>query len=98
MLRIYSYFSLDTDLAGEMREWPEFVNGEGYSVDLKDVSANEEVFVRFFESPDSFPYVQIWSNNPGPLFERVVGRAVVALSAHSDNLMVDRYQFPESQT
>jgi len=29
-----SYFSLPTDLAGEMRDWPEFVAGQEYSVDL----------------------------------------------------------------
>ena len=36
-LRIQSYFSLPTDLAAEMRAWPEFVSGEGYTVNLSDV-------------------------------------------------------------
>jgi len=33
-IHIVSYFSLPTDLAGEMRDWPEFVAGQEYSVDL----------------------------------------------------------------
>ena len=38
---VESYFSMPTDLAGEMRDWPEFVSGHGYSVQLK--SAGEIV-------------------------------------------------------
>src|SRR5262245_4148423 len=94
MIRIDSYFSLPTDLANEMREWREFVSGEEYSVDLKDIATGEEVFVRLIEpSEEGFsPHIEIWANNPGQLFERVVGRVVFAMSAHSDNLMVARWQ------
>ena len=44
---IISYFSLPTDLAGELRDWPEFVSGHEYSVDLK--SPSESVSVRYVE-------------------------------------------------
>jgi hypothetical protein len=92
MLRIDSYFSLDTDLAAEMSDWPEFVKGFEYSVDLKDSVTNEEVTVRLIEpkTDDDHPHVQIHSNQYGALFDRVAGRTVFAMSAHTDNLMVAR--------
>ena len=86
-LSIRSYFSLPTDLAGEMRDWPEFVSGEGYSVNLQDTVTSEAVSVRFVAAGEDC-YVAISSSLPGQLFDRVVGRVVCALSAHSDNLMV----------
>ena len=92
-VRINSYFSLPTDLAHEMKDWPEFINGEGYSVDLKDLSTEEEVAVRLVDGePDVPTYVVIKTNRSGPLFDRVVGRAVFALSAHSDNIMLMRWK------
>ena len=48
-LLIWSYFSEPTDLAGEMRDWPEFVAGEGYSADLRNVATGEEVTVGYVE-------------------------------------------------
>jgi hypothetical protein len=90
-IHIRSYFSLPTDLAGEMREWPEFRAGEGYSVELKSAESGEEVTVRFVEKDEDGAYVVVTSGNAGPLFDRVLGRVVYALSQHSDSLMVDRY-------
>jgi hypothetical protein len=79
---------LPTDLAGEMKSWPEFQSGEGYSVELKDPFTGEEVSLRrVTESPD---YLEIRSNATGPLFDRAVGRAVYLLAGHSDNLMINR--------
>ncbi|PYS99777.1 MAG: hypothetical protein DMF63_09745 [Acidobacteria bacterium] len=97
MLRIDSYFSIETDLAGEMRSWPEFVDGFEYSVDLKDSATGEEVTVRFIEpkTDDDSPHVQIRSNQYGTLFDRVVGRTVFAMSAHTDDLMLMRW--PDSK-
>ena len=48
-VHIDSYFSLPTDLAGEMRGWPEFVSGEEYSVDLRRPNGGESVTVRMVE-------------------------------------------------
>jgi hypothetical protein len=92
MLRIDSYFSLPTDLAGEMSVWPEFVEGLEYSVDLKDSATGEEVSVRSIEpeTDDDSPHIQIRSNQYGTLFERAVGRTDFAMSAHTDNLMIAR--------
>jgi hypothetical protein len=89
-LRITSYFSIPTDLAGEMRDWEEFVSGEGYTVDLKNAETGETVTVRYFERENDFDHVLVDSTAPGELFDRVVGRTVRALIMHSDNLMVDR--------
>ncbi len=89
-ITIVSYFSLPTDLASEMRDWKEFVAGEGYSVDLKNTDTGETVSVRYVEKTEGFDYVQIDSNFAGELFDRVVGRTIRALSMHSDNLMVSK--------
>ena len=85
-VQIVSYFSLPTDLAAEMRSWDEFVSGEGYSVRL--ASASETVDVGIAEDDDRYVFVR--GTGAGDLFDRVLGRVVHALSAHSDNLMVDR--------
>ena len=88
-LRITSYFSIETDLAGEMRLWPEFVSGHGYDVDLKDSASGERVTVRYVER-DENGVVQIAGSGEGWLFDRVAGRVIHAMAAHSDHLMVDR--------
>jgi hypothetical protein len=84
-IRIVSYFSSPTDLAGAMRDWPEFVSGTDYDVYLR--SPEEEVQLRY-EDGDNDSYVLVSSSIAGPLLERAVGRAVQAMSAHSDYLMV----------
>jgi hypothetical protein len=90
-IHIRSYFSVPTDLAAEMRDWPEFTSGEGYSVELRSVETGETVTVRFVEKDDDGPHVTVGSEDAGPLFDRVLGRVIYALSQHSDDLMVDRY-------
>ena len=60
-VHIRSYFSLPTDLAGEMRDWPEFVAGEAYSVDLKSRGTGEGVEVRFVEQDEDGSYVSVSS-------------------------------------
>ena len=51
-MRIYSYFSLPTDLAGAMHNWPEFVSGEDYDIELKNDSTDEAVSVKLIERGD----------------------------------------------
>jgi hypothetical protein len=88
-IHIYSYFSLPTDLAGEMQDWPEFIAGHNYSVDLKSCDREETVSVRnVVDGEDHF--VSLSGCGAGPLFDRVLGRVIYALIAHSDNLMVHR--------
>jgi hypothetical protein len=87
-LRIVSYFSIPTDVAGLMRHWPEFVRGSGYDVDLR--SQEEEVQLRYEDGADD-SYIVVSSSASGPLLQRAVGLTVSALSAHSDYLMVYRY-------
>jgi hypothetical protein len=83
---IESYFSVPTDLAGEMTSWPEFVSGNGYNVDLR--SDNNSVTVRL-ESSGETKFVRV-CGNCGSLFDRVVGLCVQALLASSDNVVVSR--------
>jgi hypothetical protein len=87
-VHIISYFSLPTDLAASMRDWPEFKGGEEYSVDLKSEDG-ELVTVRFQSDEDQ--YVAVVGIGKGPLFDRVLGRVVYELGAHSDNLMIYRW-------
>jgi hypothetical protein len=89
-LRIGSYFSVETDLAGEMRSWPEFVSGSGYDMDLRDASTAESVTVRYVEGGEE-AHVHITGSGEGSLFDRVAGRVVHAMSAHSDSLVIDRH-------
>ena len=87
--RIGSYFSVETDLASEMRSWPEFVRGSGYDVDLRDASTGESVTVRYIESGEE---AHVHITGEGSLFDRVVGRVIHAMSAHSDSLFIDRHE------
>jgi len=89
-IHIISYFSLPTDLVAEMRDWPEFVTGQEYSVDLKSPDSTDTVSVRYVEDGEE-RYVSVSGVGAGTLFDRVLGRVVYALAAHSDNLMIDRY-------
>lgn len=69
---IWSYFSLPTDLANEMRNWNEFVDGEGYSVDLRSDATGETVIVRLVKEWEDC-YVLVNSSSAGELFDRVDG-------------------------
>jgi hypothetical protein len=89
-LRIGSYFSVETDLAREMRSWPEFVSGSGYDVDLRDASTGESVAIRYIESGEE-AHVHITGSGEGALFDHVAGRVILAMSAHSDSLLIDRH-------
>ena len=88
-VHIVSYFSLPTDLAAEMREWPEFVTGQEYSVGLRSPVSGEAVSVRYIDDGEE-RYVAVTGASEGALFDRVLGKVVYALAACSDNLMVDR--------
>jgi len=88
-IHIISYFSLPTDMAGEMRGWPEFVSGQDYSVDLKSSDSSETVNVRYVEDGENH-FVSVSGFGADLLFDRVLGRVVYALAAHSDNLIIDR--------
>lgn len=86
-----SYFSLETDLANEMRSWPEFRSGSGYDVQLATSDQAEVVSVSLVErNADESAYVRIAGTAGGPLFDRVLGRVTYALATDSDNLIVDR--------
>lgn len=88
--RIDSYFSLETDLAVVMSSWPEFVNGSGYSVTLK--SPDEVVAISLHEAKDDDSrHVVVEGTGGGALFERALGAAVFAMSAHSDSVWVSRW-------
>ena len=99
-VHIISYFSLPTDLASEMKRWPEYVEGKEYSVRLNSPDTAETVEVALVERDDDAlverddeepPYVYVRSTTGKALFERVLGTVTYALAAHSDNLMIYRW-------
>ena len=88
-LQIRSYFSIETDLALIMSKWPKFLVGEAHDVELRNPKGDEIVTTKFIKN-DVEAYVSVCSSSINELFERVVGSVVYAMSAHSDNLMIDR--------
>ena len=75
-----------------MRSWPEFVAGTGYDVELAAPDSEERVTVRYVTAGgDGFDYVEVTAIAEGTLFDRVLGRVIYALAAHSDNLQVRRH-------
>jgi hypothetical protein len=87
-VRINSYFSLPTDLAAEFDSWPEFIGGQEYDVELR--SQDEHVLIRL-ENEEGMPFLSIRGFGTGPLFHYVLGTAIHALSAHSDDVMLSRW-------
>jgi hypothetical protein len=88
-LHILTYDSIPTDLAGEMRRWPEFVAGQDYTVHLRDAQTGEEVNVCMRDTPDDVPTVVVDGPSRSALLDKVLGRVAQALAEHSDNLMLD---------
>jgi len=80
---IDSYFSLPTDLAKEMRNWPEFVDGSGYATRLR--SESEEVATSLKEH-EGERLVYVRGTGDGLLFYRVLGCTLYALACHSDDV------------
>jgi len=94
VLRVDSYFSIETELAAAFRDWPEYVRGEGYSVEL--ASRDESIVVRMVEAVDvpedlDSQHVLIEGTGVGRLFDAVAGRVMYEMAAHSDNLQVMRW-------
>ena len=93
--RIDSYFSLPTDLAGELRSLPEFGSGEGYFAELR--SNLERVTVELVPpQEDDRQFVRVRGEGDGPLFHSVLGRVIYAMAAHSDDLSVMRWGTSEA--
>jgi hypothetical protein len=93
-VRIDSYFSLPTDLAAAMKNWPEFIRGKDYSVELE--SDDERVTVLLVPtSDDARPYVLVRGEYGGRLFLAALGYVSYALAAHSDDLQVMRWEGPD---
>lgn len=93
-VQVGSYFSIETDLANEMRAWPEFRSGKGYEVELRTLDGRQSVSVSLVldEEEGGVPdYVLVTGTASCDLFDRVLGRVIHALAAHSDHLMVHRW-------
>lgn len=94
VVNILSYFSLATDLAVALSSWPEYRDGHEYDVTLYSIDGAEEVTTRLLHAEENgTPYVRVASSSGGALFERVLGRVVFELAAHSDDLTVTRHSF-----
>jgi len=80
---------METNLAAEVQDWSEFVTGKDYDVELRGPETDEVVNVCFVDK-DQESEVVITGTGSGPLFDRVAGRAIHALAAHTDYLMIRR--------
>jgi hypothetical protein len=88
--RIDSYFSRPTDLATAMVNWPEFVAGSGYDVDLE--SESESVTVRLVPAKDDdTQHVLVEGKEGGRLFLLALGYVTYAMSENSDEVWVMRW-------
>jgi hypothetical protein len=75
--RIDSYFFLPTDLAAGFRAWPEFMSGEGYSVEL--ASATERVVVNLVAAwEDDCQHVVVEEKVPVAYFRQSLGRSLMS--------------------
>ena len=72
-IKIISYFSLPTNLAAEMSAWPEFVAGDGYTVDLADTATAETVSVKLIQEGEE-QFVAVNGTRSSTLFAQVLGR------------------------
>ena len=89
--RVDSYFSLPTDLARGMRNWDEFVRGEGYSVELE--SEHEKVTVALVAAEgDDTQHVVVRGEEGGRLFLSVLGYVTYALAGNSDEVWAMRWK------
>ncbi len=90
-VHITSYFSIETDLAEEMRSWSEFRSGAGYSVELVSRGTGETVSISLVDrGDDSDPCIRVVAPKRGPLFDRALGLATHSLAANSDYLLIHR--------
>ncbi|HUF05522.1 MAG TPA: barstar family protein [Aridibacter sp.] len=83
---IVTYDSIPTDLASELRNWPEFVDGRRDQVLLS--SGEEEANSWKVHDPGGFPTIVCEGLSRSPLLDKLLGRVIQALAEHSDNLMV----------
>lgn len=91
-----SFIRQEVDLAAEMRDWQEFVEGEGYSVDLEDKITGEKVAVRYMDSWED-DYLSIKSTAPGELFDRVTGGVIRTLTMQIGVLKVRKLPYDEGR-
>ena len=90
-VQISSYFSIPLDLAQQLGHWNEFQSGSGYNVDLYNVYTHERVQIRYVNGDDNVNFISIISEQPGFLFDGVLGEVIYSMSEHNDNLTVKRW-------
>lgn len=78
-----SHFSLPTDLAAEMKSWPEFVSGSEYTTSLQ---SGEERVATSLAYDEGRPFVLVRGSGNGVLFFKVLGMALYALAGSSDDV------------
>lgn len=89
-IRIESYFALDVDLAAHFREWPEFVSGSGYQVELQSEAGETVSISQQRENETGNAFVLLTASGETRLFQRALGLVVSLLLAGSDQLVIHR--------
>jgi|GEM_PF-6019719 len=77
-----------------MRNWPEYVRGKDYSVELE--SEHERVTVSLVPADhDDRAYVLVRGEEGGRLFLAALGLVSYAMAANSDEVTVMRWEGPD---
>lgn len=88
-VHIVSDCSNPPDLAQHLGKWSEFKSGACCEVDLYNTFTREHVQVRHMNSEHSPTFILVISDQPGNLFNAVLGEIIFLLPQHSNNLTVN---------
>ena len=89
-VQIASDVWVSADLAQRLGHWSEFQSGSGCDIDLYNVYTHERVQVRYKDGDNQLTVISVFSEQPGSLFDRVLGQIVFSLSCEEGNLIVKR--------
>jgi len=91
-VEIFTYWSLDANLAVTLSALPEFLEGEEYNVHLRNPDGGSIRIYVAYEDGDTPGYLAIDSNTTGPFLDRIIGRVSIEMAKHSETHLhvVDR--------
>ena len=79
---IYTYWTLDADLASTFSKLEEYRSGNGYNVELESEETGKISIYPVKEEDENC--LAIDSEKPGIFLERVIGRVSIEMAKHSE--------------
>ena len=91
-IEIFTYWTLDANLANTLSELPEFLEGEDYTVKLRDPGGGVISIYVAKDDDESSGYLAIDSDRTGTFLDQIIGRVAIEMAKHSetDLHVVDR--------